>query len=319
MVRVRSAGSEQTDSQQVREAVTASVAAFYQELPFNCENTAEEMSRTIRQHNQIAAVYPPLDGVLRGARRGAVLDVGCGIGWFVNTVAYYYGLPAVGIDLAELALDQARAVTQQLGLKRRVRYACADLFEAFTEQPDHDERFAVVNSLGVLHHTHDCRAALVRIAQLVEPNGFLHVGLYHRYGRRPFLELFEPYRQAYRAAATEVERDTVEQQARQLYQELNPSVTDPTLLRSWCRDQVFHPYETQHTFEEVYGWLSACGFECLATSLNQYQAPADWRDLFQEEQKLYGLSYDRNVRERRYFPGFFVVLAKRRPDTGPRG
>ena len=81
-------GAEQTDPQRVREAVTASVAAFYRELPFNCETTAEEMGHTIRQYNQIASVYPPLDGVLRGARRGAVLDVGCGIGWFVNTVAY---------------------------------------------------------------------------------------------------------------------------------------------------------------------------------------------------------------------------------------
>ena len=209
-------------------------------------------------------------------------------------------------------------MTQQLGLERWVRYACADLFGAFGGQAGSDERFAVVNSLGVLHHTHDCHAALVRIAQLVAPNGFLHVGLYHRYGRRPFLELFRPHREAYWAAATEAERVAVEEQARQLYQELNPSVTDPTLLRSWCRDQVFHPHETQHTFEEVYEWLSACGFECLATSLNQYLTPADWRELFQEEQKLYELSYHRNVRERRYFPGFFVVLAKRRPDTGPK-
>lgn len=293
------------------EAVTDAVRRFYSVLPFNYEGSVAESARTVREHNQIVSAYPPLDAVLRTLRAQAVLDVGCGAGWFVNTVAHHYRLPAIGIDLCEPAIERARAVAVELGLGRLVQYRCLDLFEADGSGWQPLTRFALVNSLGVLHHTHDCRQAFLAVAGLVAPGGYLHVGLYHTYGRAPFLELFHTCRQAYQAASTEVERERIEAQALTRYQQLHPPLTDRTMLRSWCRDQVLHPHESQHTFQEVYGWLAACGLECVATSINQFQPLREWTVLFQQEAQLAALSYQRNVKEGRYFPGFFIVLAKR--------
>jgi 2-polyprenyl-3-methyl-5-hydroxy-6-metoxy-1,4-benzoquinol methylase len=61
----------------------------------------------------------------------------------------------------------------------------ANLFDFQPEQP-----FTVVNSLGVLHHTPDCHAAIRQVLKWVAPGGYLHLGLYHLYGRKPFLDHF---------------------------------------------------------------------------------------------------------------------------------
>ena len=294
-----------------REAVTDAVARFYRELPFNYEQTDDQAARTAADHNQVASAYPSLDAVLRLARQEAVLDVGCGAGWFVNTVAYHYRLPVVGLDLCEPALDRARAITKCLGMERLVQYHRRDLFQAREAPLCPSGRFFLVNSLGVLHHTFDCRQAFMSIAELVAPGGFIHIGLYHAYGRRPFLELFQPYREAYETASSESGRRAAETQALRLYQELNPSVSDGTMLHSWCRDQVLHPHESQHTLQEVSGWLAELGFTCVSTSINRFEPVRDWRTLFEEERYLSEVSYQRNVVDKRYFPGFFVVLARR--------
>ena len=294
-----------------RQRVTETVSRFYRELPFNYEHTVEQAAQTIREQNQIASAYPPLDEALKQAKAEAILDVGSGAGWFINTAAYYYGVTATGVDVCEPALTRASAVAEQLGLALRTQFVCEDLFALGQRSGIRPGAFALVNSLGVLHHTHHCRQALEHIAPFVAPGGFLHLGLYHAYGRRPFLELFEEDVRAWRATDDGVRRQVIEERAFQRYRILQASITDEVLLRSWFRDQVLHPQESQHTFHEVYGWLTALGLTCRATSLNRFQAVSDWSSLFEEEKRWYAVSYQRNVRERTYFPGFFVVLAQR--------
>jgi hypothetical protein len=70
----------------------------------------------------------------------------------------------MGIDLSEAALERAREVSIEL------------------------------DSLGVLHHTFDCREALGSISHVVQNGGYIHMGLYHKYGREPFLNLFKQHR-----------------------------------------------------------------------------------------------------------------------------
>lgn len=299
--------------------VTERVNQFYRQLPFNYEQTIDDTCRTIRDSNQIAMAYPPLDAVLKSAGRRVILDVGCGAGWFVNTAAYHYGVDAVGVDLCEPAIQRGRAVSERLSLERTVRYHVADLFQMHTIALTPTNQFFLVNSLGVLHHTVDCRQALARVAERVEAEGFLHLGLYHRYGRQPFLDLFQPYRTRYKAASDEAHRQAIEQEALGVYRTLHASITNETMLRSWCRDQVFHPHESQHTLQEVYGWLRECGFRCVATSLNHFQPVPEWRVLFEEEKTLGALSYRRNYQEKRYFPGFFIILAQKHSDASTAG
>jgi SAM-dependent methyltransferase len=274
--------------------VSARVRIFYEELPFNYEGSEEAAVEQVRG-NPIR-VYSDLDALLRTPRIRRVVEVGCGAGWLSNSLALHYGKQVVGVDMTERALERARRVASRVGFAEQVHFIAADLF-AFrpSEVPD------LVVSVGCLHHTHDCEAAFRHVASFVERGGFVFVGLYHAYGRRPFLALFR-----------EILERAGEDAAFQRYRELNPAIADQTFLRSWFRDQVLHPHESQHTLREVSGWLSELGFDLRSTSINRFQPFADVRDLFVLEREYEEISRRRNRIDKRYFPGFFTVLAERR-------
>jgi SAM-dependent methyltransferase len=285
-----------------RGEVTAAVAAFYDELPFNFGATAASAAAIVRRRNQIETTYPDLDRLLRG-RASSFLDVGCGPGSLSHTCAYHYGVRTVGIDLSTTAIRRAREISAALELDALTDFRVTDLFRRETS-----ERFDVVASLGALHHTADLAGALEIVGERVAPGGALYLGLYHAYGRAPFLELFAPYRE--RQAAGTLDREAFDE-ALALYTELDSRTSDATLLRSWFRDQVLHPHETQHTLREIAGLLAGTGFEVASTSINRFEPIDDLAGLFELE-----VGYEESARhaltvERRYVPGFFTVLARR--------
>lgn len=96
-----------------------------------------------------------------------------------------------------------------------------------------------------------------------------------------------------------------------LYRSLHAGLHDEELLRSWFRDQVLHPHETQHTLAEVDAILHAERMELRSSSLSGFERPADKRLLFAEEPRQRALSQQRNVREQSYFPGFFTALYRK--------
>ena len=42
-------------------------------------------------------------------------------------------------------------------------------------------------------------------------------------------------------------------------------------MYSWFRDQVLHPHETQHTFEEMIPIFESIDFKIIATSINKFE------------------------------------------------
>jgi SAM-dependent methyltransferase len=98
-----------------------------------------------------------------------VLDVGCGMGRFVDVVSRWGGR-VVGVDLS-LAVEAAHA---NLGGRENVRILQADLFRL----PFRPGTFDIVYSLGVLHHTPDCEKAFRQLVPFVRPGGRLCVWVY---------------------------------------------------------------------------------------------------------------------------------------------
>lgn len=243
--------------------------------------------------------------MLSRSRPLTTLDVGCGTGWFVNTVAFHYGRRADGIDISVAALDRATKVSEMLGLAENVTFHREDLFEPRTSL------YSLVNSLGVLHHMYDIASALASVAARVEPKGFLHLGLYHRYGRAPFLGVFTKYRMKH--ALGQLGPDELDE-AFQLYQRMQDQRLDRRFLVSWFRDQVLHPHESQHTLKEIVDHLRPLGFVMRSTSINHFAPIKRVEDLYALEKDLYELSYERNVRQHRYFAGFFTILAQKEPE-----
>lgn len=274
-------------------AITEAVRDFYRAMPFNYYSDSALAADSVAR-NPIAA-YPDLDALLEEDVIETVLELGCGAGWAANSMAHHYGKTVTAVDFTTAALDRGRAVAKRLGTADRVQFVESDLF-AFRADP----RVDLVLSIGVLHHTRDCRAAFAHAAAQVAPGGFLFVGLYHLYGRRPFMQL---YRDLYDSAG--------EDAALARFRAAADTLSDETHLRSWFRDQVIHPHETQHTLDEVWRWLDAAGLVLETTSLNGYAPVADRVALCEAEKAQEAFSRRRNRDDGRYFPGFFTILAHR--------
>src|SRR5262249_5322204 len=152
--------------------------------PFNFRESVTSSAEAIRSQDPRLA-YPILRPLLNSKAR--VLDVGCGAGWFANSVNYHCGCSVIGIDFNPVALELARQVAKALSLS--TEFQVADLFVYSPREP-----FDLVVSLGVLHHTNNCAVALRRVCEFVKPGGHIFIGLYHKYGREPFLNHFRNMR-----------------------------------------------------------------------------------------------------------------------------
>lgn len=272
------------------------VLDFYIKLPFNYYGSAETAAGRIRKSNPLRS-YPALVSLLNPELR--TLDVGCGAGWVVNAMNYHHRTRATGIDFNPVALDQARQVAAYLGLESS--FVETDLFTYIAETP-----FEVVTSLGVLHHTDNCMEALRHICRrFVKPGGHIFIGLYHAHGRKPFLDHFANLRG----------RGLAEEHLFQEYRSLHPVSSDETFLRSWFRDQVLHPHETQHTLKEIVQVIREEQFDLISTSINGFEPYCDLDDLYRRELEMEKTAVAK-LRAREYYPGFFLFLARRSNSHG---
>lgn len=267
------------------------VLEFYRTLPFNVHGDHQQNIDAIRRNNSVDN-YPCLGPLL--SRGTKVLEVGCGAGWMSNCMAHYHGADVTGIDFNATVIEYAQHISDAMGLTSR--FLTSDLF---LYSPD--TLYDAVVSLGVLHHTGDHEKAIRKICQeCVKPGGHFLLGLYHWYGRRPFLQHFE------RLRLNGASDDDLFAE----YRRLHSNLTDETHLRSWFRDQVLHPHETQHTLLEISQVLASVDMQIVSTSINRFDDIEDMQELFEREKQLEAVSRER-LASGTYFPGFFIVLARR--------
>jgi SAM-dependent methyltransferase len=274
--------------------VGRAVRNFYEAMPFNYYSSVAAAAATLGV-NPLSFAYPDLHAVLTSGDIRSVLDFGCGAGWFTHSVARHYGVPATGVDFTEKAITRAQSVARRLKTSALAQFVVGDLFDF--EGPSAD----LVSCIGVLHHTRSARDGFERIQRFVAPRKYLYLGLYHRYGRKPFRDLFDDL----------VAREGEEAAFRQYVTLDSSRGRDELHRRSWFRDQVLHPHESSHTLMEVAGWLAAAGLSIERTSINRFQPFERLDSLFDAENDYEELSRRANLVEGRYFPGFFTVLARR--------
>ncbi len=277
------------------------VVNFYKDIPFNFTSDIDFYLQNIKNSNQILE-YKDLHKLLikneslsKGKLIKDVIEFGCGTGWLTNSLMYYYNKNLTSVDFTEKAIEVAKNVSQKIN--KIADFKHCNIFEY-----EDNRNYDLVISLGVLHHTFDCKKAFTKISKFVKPGGYLYVGLYHLYGRKPMLQFLQSHSNWHG-----------EQSAYKLFKKMNKSMSDDNHSYSWFRDQVLHPHETQHTYKELTDWIKEINFKVISTSINNYKDISNFKssDLFEIEKSLESLSYEKNVNKLEFSPGYFTLCAQK--------
>lgn len=131
----------------------------------------EEHAQTYRDDVFIGEPDPRFFPENQSAR---VLDLGCGIGFWLIEFGRRGFTDITGADIAPGSVRLARTRCELFGVK-------ATIVEANAENlPFDDASFDHVNCSGVVHHTTDPDRAMAEIHRVLKPGGTATVGVYYR-------------------------------------------------------------------------------------------------------------------------------------------
>ena len=278
------------------------VLKFYRELPFNYYSSVEEQSKNILSGEKNFQIYGPLIDELK--KTNSIIDIGCGAGHLANSISYTYPKKKVlGIDFNPVAIKRAKEVSKNL--KLNARFQESDLFK-FSE----NTKFDIAISIGVLMHTNNCLEGIKHIIEkILSKKGKIYIGLYNKYGRKPFLDYFKKLK----------DKGCNEDELFDKYSDLHSKLKDKIHLKSWFRDQILHPHETQLSIKDIIEFLEKLNFRITNTSINKFKEikflenmkydQDELEELYLEEKNMEKIG-DKALIEKRYYPGFFTFLAK---------
>jgi len=198
--------------------------------------------------------------MLKGRR---ILEVGCGMGRFLEVVAEA-GAEAVGVDLSA-AVDAAQSNLRE---RPNVSVLQADVFRL----PFARSCFDLIYSIGVLHHTPDTRQAFLRLPDLLKPGGPIAICVYGSdLGRYSMSDLVRPLTSRLPKpillrlcrAAVPLGKWQARSRFGPLCHKLFPVSwhSDPTWRWLDTFDWYSPRYQHKHSYEEVEAWFRSVGLE----------------------------------------------------------
>ncbi len=260
-------------------AVSAEVRAQYEDNPY---------PRWLRMQTRFDAA--PLAAIVRKlfpdieAKRGParILLAGCGTGQnTIGTARRFADSSVLAVDLSLASLAYAKRKTLELGVSN-IAYRHADLLALGSL----GERFHLVEASGVLHHLEDPFAGWRVLAGLVEPGGFMRIGLYSERGRRHMVHArqfiathgFDATPVGIRACRAAIRAATQDELLARVAR------NEDFFSMSGCRDMLFHVQEKCFSLPEVAAMIQALGLHFLGfefpdsdITVSRYRArfPAD--------------------------------------------
>ena len=171
----------------------------------------------------------------------------------------YFGLqdedaPLSPDDLSKGSLLLAEKFRKENNIDRSF-FLRMDVFNLFFKE----NIFDIVISNGVLHHTKDAKLAFKNIIKYLKPNGYVIIGLYHRYGRaytRLIQFLVKYFGDSFKFMDSK---------------NIDPNISKEKRY-AWYNDQYKNPHETLHTYIEIVKWFEENNIDYISSipfNLNQ--------------------------------------------------
>ena len=267
------------DEARPSDAATPVVSAFYDRFPFPGDPLQDGPPPGYNwrwcHRSVLASVY----GVIpAGKEQPRILDAGCGTGVSTDYLCHLNpGADVVGVDISDGALAVARERLERSEAReavRSLRQEQRSLLDLGDETP-----FDYINSVGVLHHLREPEAGLAALADLLAPQGLLHLFLYADAGR------WEIHRT--QNALTLLQAGTGGDGLR-LGRELFETLPESNRLRRhheqrWAvdcapdanfADMYLHPQETSYNLDRLFAFIETAGLQFAGFSNPEVWDPA---------------------------------------------
>ncbi|QQR92304.1 MAG: class I SAM-dependent methyltransferase [Candidatus Iainarchaeum archaeon] len=152
-------------------APTDIIAEFYERYPYPL------LSNLSRKHLETYAdqLLACADLTTRQLEGKTILDGGCGTGEITCSMATH-AKKVIGIDLSSTSITHAQSLAKKYALEN-ITFIQQDILQLRMK-----EKFDLVTSFGVLHHTQNPTKGFEIISQRVKKNGILIIGFYHSLG-----------------------------------------------------------------------------------------------------------------------------------------
>lgn len=233
---------------EIRDTVSGRVREQYEESPYprwlgidllEPEPYTQILKRT----------YPHLDLPQRTESPIDVLIAGCGTGKHaILSKTRFANSSHLAVDLSSASLAYAQRKANELGLEN-LRFMQADILELHNLE----QRFHIIESVGVLHHMEDPGAGLKTLTGLLRPGGLMNIGLYSALARRHITAA----RERFATTSSTISLDRIRHVRRQI---IEMDMEDPIrqvmstsdfFSLSDCRDLLFHVQEHCLTLPDI--------------------------------------------------------------------
>ena len=183
-----------------------------------------------------------------------VLDAGCGTGEIACSLATH-AKKVVGIDLSKASLAHAKMLVKKYQLKN-IEFIEKDAFEL-----DAREKFDVIVSLGMLHHTYNPKKGFEIVSSCVKKDGIFIMGFYHSLGG------IKQRVQKFLVGLFAGERPEKKLQFIEWY--LGKKLGNHQ--RAFWADRIANPREQYYRISEIKKWFEENGFEVMGIQAHKPQ------------------------------------------------
>ena len=194
-----------------------------------------------------------------------ILIAGCGTGIQIIEASRYSNCEITAIDLSNSSISYAKRKVDEYGLKN-INFIEMDLLELTSL----NKRFDLIECSGVLHHMNEPSKGLSNLFDVLEPEGFLKLGLYSKYAREEILKA----RKLIKEKDIKPNIDGIRNFRNDL---LNGEIKEVNEISNWsdfystsmCRDLCFHSHENCYTLIEIKNMLKISNLEFLGFTLSK--------------------------------------------------
>ena len=280
--------------------VSGAVRAQYEANPYPRWIKAARPRGGGSVHAMLAA--PPFGFDVRGSDPGAaprILIAGCGTGQHAMMVAAKFPAAEIlAVDLSRASLAYARRMADELGADN-VRFSQADILSLDTLE----QRFDVIESVGVLHHMADPGLGWRRLTALLAPAGIMKIGLYSAHARQAVAAVSRRLKDAGFSGETDSLRRarTYVLKAADGGDAEMAAVTEASDFYSLSevRDLLFHVQEHRMTLPDIKGLIDELGLHFLGFEIRDPDINDAFAKMFPSPRARRSLS-DWNSFERRH-------------------